>query len=180
MKLSNLSTQQSNVSGKWLSVALVALIATVASDLQASDMSKKIGSINADCPCAYDEPFVSVLHQIDNHDAWNLGQTDQQFVELNGAWQNYQLFYQGQKRHTLQLKLAKSPNSAHLFCSWIQWSEDGTINNKIGMGHHLFKDLVDAGRAKKACLTQISKRLRRMATPVESRIVYPGPMSSLR
>lgn len=180
MTFSKLRSQKMNVPGKWLPAVLVVLVATVDSDLQASDISNTVAISSADCPCAFDEPFVSVLGQMDNNKFWSHGQADQQSAEVDGVWHNYQLYYRGQRRHTLQLKLTKSRNSAHLFCSWIQWSDDGTVDNKIGMGHHLFKNLVDAGQAKKACLAQFSKRSPRIATPVESRTVYPVPMSSLR
>lgn len=112
------------------------------------------------CPCIYDEPFATVMAQIKNQVGdWKLRPLKSLENSDEDNWNSYEIFKLNLKRHTLRLKLTKQADSALLFCSWIQWSDDGSIYNQIGMGHHLYMNTVEAELAQNNCISQLSSRL---------------------
>ncbi len=136
----------------------------------ANEKEKQSASTVVDCPCIYDEPFASVSRQIKNNlDDWQYSPPELQELSDSGTWNAYELFHLDQKRHTLRLKLSKQTNSTVLFCSWIQWTHDGKIQNQIGMGHHLYTDLAKAESAHKSCISRVSARLPVIAKSGRSR-----------
>ena len=129
-------------------------------DAYASESARQSNHSLIGCPCVYDEPFATVMSQIKNDpEDWQFSPPELHKNNNSGNWDSYRIFKLDQKRHTLQLKLTRQAGSALLFCSWIQWSNDGSIYNQIGMGHHLYKNAGDAEAAQENCVSQLSSRL---------------------
>lgn len=148
---------------KCVTCAVVFSLATV--DLSgkgavADEITKQSDSSIIECPCIYDEPFATVINQIkSNLDGWQLSPLELHRENIAGSWNSYEIYKLNIKRHTLQLKLTKQTDSTIMFCSWIQWSNDGSIYNEIGMGHHLYMSLLEAEKAQNNCIAQLSSRL---------------------